>query len=70
MTDAAPDRKPRLLWLLAPLGLVLVAAVAWSAYWAWLSRETAARLDAAKAALKRRIPADLGSRQVSGYPFR
>jgi hypothetical protein len=71
MTDPSPARKSGRFWLLAPLVLLAVAALAWSGVWLWLSRETTSRLDAARADLQRSgWTLSWASCRVEGYPFR
>ena len=66
----APRRRP--LWRLffMPV-LVLVAAVAWSAFWFYAASEVGVRVDAwrAQEAKAGRVY-DCGSRSVAGFPFR
>jgi hypothetical protein len=69
--DPDPSRKPRRFWLYAPFVLLLVAALAWSAFWVYLSGEAIRRMDAQVATL-RSAGYDIawGERAVGGYPFR
>ena len=71
MPDPDAPRKPRRFWLYAPFGLLLVAVVAWSVGWLWLSGEAGRQIDLA-AGQARRSGYELAwkDRRVSGYPFR
>jgi hypothetical protein len=71
MTDPAPARKPSRWGLFLPFILLALAALAWSAAWFWLSRQTTEQLDAAAEQLRRGGYAlSWERRSVSGYPFR
>ena len=66
----APRRRP--LWRLFIMpALLLVAAVAWSAFWFYAASEVGVRADAwaAQEAKSGRVY-DCGKRSVAGYPFR
>lgn len=69
--DPAPVRKPSRWGLILPFALVVVLGVAWSAYWLWLSREAAARMDAQAQALRSAgYEVAWRERRIDGYPFR
>jgi hypothetical protein len=66
----APRRRP--LWRLFILpALLVVAAIAWSAFWFYAASEVGVRADAwrAREAQSGRVY-DCGKRSVAGYPFR
>lgn len=70
--DTDPIRKPpSRLWLYGPFVLLLLGIAGLSGAWLWARGQTAARMDAAAADLRRagyRI--DWAGRRISGYPFR
>jgi hypothetical protein len=72
MSDMNPAPRRRPLWRLffMPV-LVLIAAVAWSAFWFYAASEVGVRADAwrAQEAKAGRVY-DCGNRSVAGYPFR
>jgi hypothetical protein len=72
MPDMTPAPRRRSLWRLffMPV-LVLIAAVAWSAFWFYAASEVGVRADAwrAQEAKAGRVY-DCGNRSVAGYPFR
>lgn len=78
MTDPAPARNPTRAsgragrwWLLLPLLLLVLAALAWTGWWFWLSREVAGRLDQAQAEVNRSdYQLTWRERRIDGYPFR
>jgi hypothetical protein len=72
MPDMSPAPRRRPLWRLffVPV-LVLIAAIAWSAFWFYAASEVGVRADAwrAQEAKAGRVY-DCGNRSVAGYPFR
>ena len=66
----APRRRPLWQLFIAP-GLLLIAAIAWSAFWFYASSQVGVQADAWKAreAKSGRIY-DCANRSVGGYPFR
>src|ERR1700683_1230069 len=72
MSDMTPAPRPRPLWRLffMPV-LLLIAAAAWSAFWFYSASKVDETADAwrAREAKSGRIY-DCGSRSVAGYPFR
>ena len=71
LPDPKAARKPRRLGLYIPFGLLLVAVVAWSAFWLWARSQTVVRLDAAVTELSRAgYQVSWGKRMIGGYPFR
>ena len=72
MPDMTPAPRRRPLWRLFILpALVVVAAVAWSAFWFYAASEVGVRADAwaAQEAKSGRVYA-CGKREVAGFPFR
>ena len=72
MPDMIPAPRRRPLWRLFILpALVVVAAVAWSAFWFYAASEAGVRADAwaAQEAKAGRVYA-CGKREVAGFPFR
>ncbi|WKA28001.1 DUF2125 domain-containing protein [Bradyrhizobium roseum] len=72
MPDMIPAPRRRPLWRLFILpALVVVAAVAWSAFWFYAASEVGVRADAwaAQEAKAGRVYA-CGKREVAGFPFR
>src|SRR5258708_21308106 len=72
MPDITPAPRRRTLWRLffVPV-LVLIAAIAWSAFWFYAASEVEVKADAwrAQEAKAGRVY-DCGKRSVAGYPFR
>jgi hypothetical protein len=72
MPDMTPAPRRRPLWrlFLMPV-LVLIAAIAWSAFWFYAASEVEVKADAwrAQEAKAGRVY-DCGKRSVAGYPFR
>ena len=72
MPDMTPAPRRRPLWRLFIMpALVVVAAVAWSAFWFYAASEVGVRADAwaAQEAKAGRVYA-CGKREVAGFPFR
>jgi hypothetical protein len=70
--EPSPPRKSvSRLGLYIPFGLLLLAAVAWSAAWIWARGEARARMDAAVETLKAAgYEISWKERGIGGYPFR
>jgi hypothetical protein len=68
--NPAPRRRPLWRLFIAPV-LVLIAAIAWSAFWFYAASQVGVRADAwrAQEAKAGRVY-DCGKRSVAGYPFR
>jgi hypothetical protein len=72
MPDMTPAPRRRPLWRLFIMpALLVVAAIAWSAFWFYAASEVGVRADAwrAREAKSGRVY-DCGKRSVAGYPFR
>jgi hypothetical protein len=72
MPDQIPAPRRRPLWRLFIMpALLVVAAIAWSAFWFYAASEVGVRADAwrAREAKSGRVY-DCGKRSVAGYPFR
>ena len=72
MPDMTPTPRRRPLWRLFIMpALLVVAAVAWSAFWFYAASEVGVRADAwaAQEAKSGRVY-DCGRRSVAGFPFR
>jgi hypothetical protein len=72
MTDMTPAPRRRPLWRLFIMpALVVIAALAWSAFWFYAASEVGVRADAwaAQEAKSGRVYA-CGKRDVAGFPFR
>jgi hypothetical protein len=68
---AAPGRKPRRFWLIAPYVALAMLAALWSAGWVWMIGETRTRLDHAAASLRAAgWTVAWAGRHIGGYPFR
>jgi hypothetical protein len=67
----SPRKRPSRFWLFAPYAALLVAALAWSAYW-WAASGRLQRkvIDEAKALQMQGYVARWSSIKVDGYPFR
>jgi hypothetical protein len=66
-----PVARPRRFWLFAPYVALLIAVLAWSAYW-WMASGRLQRriVDEAKALQAQGDTAQWSSLKVDGYPFR
>jgi hypothetical protein len=72
MPDITPAPRRRPLWRLFIMpALLVIAAIAWSAFWFYAASEVGVRADAwrAREAKSGRVY-DCGKRSVAGYPFR
>ncbi|CAH1668128.1 conserved hypothetical protein [Hyphomicrobiales bacterium] len=71
MTDTFPTRRQSRFWLYAPPLLLLLLAVAWSAFWFYARGRAAAEIDAALAReAERGRTWTCADRTIGGYPFR
>lgn len=71
MTDTFPTRRQNRFWLYAPPLLLLLLAVAWSAFWFYARGRAASEIDAALAReAERGRTWTCADRTIGGYPFR